>query len=162
MPTFVLDASSAIHAWDTYPNENFPLFWDWFAEIIHKGEIVLPQDARDEINRILSPCGKWLAERNLEVIRLSDAIVHEAMRIKGILCISNDGYHPKGVDENDIDIIATAKILGCTLVSNEAKQPSLPDRMPKYKIPSVCALPEVNVQCINLINLISRSGRVLG
>ena len=162
MTPFVFDTSSAILAWNNYPSENFPRFWDWFAEKITNGEMALPQDAKDEINRISPECGEWLKEQNIKIIPLSDMIVHEAMRIKEMLDISNDNYHNAGVGENDIHIIATAKIPDRTLISDEARQPTLPDDKRKYKIPSVCLLPEISVSCVNLVSLIKNSEKIFG
>jgi hypothetical protein len=69
--------------------------------------------------------------------------------------------HPsKGVGENDIFIIATARLHGAGLVSDEERQPTLPTEPSKKKIPAVCGMREVNVPCINFIEFIKRSDAV--
>ena len=83
------------------------------------------------------------------------------MRIKGLLDIAGDAYHSKGVDENDILIIAAARVHRGELVSNEARQ-QLPDIAKKRKIPAVCDMPEVAVPCINFIEYIKRTDEVFG
>jgi hypothetical protein len=75
-----------------------------------------------------------------------------------LLGIDGDSYHPKGVGENDILIIATARAHSAELVSDEGKQNHFPDIMAKRKIPAVCAMIEVSVTCINFIEYIKRSG----
>ena len=74
--------------------------------------------------------------------------------------VVNDGYHSKGVGENDLFIIATTRAHGAELISEEGRQIKPPDIPSKRKIPSVCSLPEVSVSCINFIELIKRSDQV--
>jgi len=59
---------------------------------------------------------------------MSNAIVQEAVRIKGRLGIVNEEYHSDGVGENDILIIATAKIQDLELVSEDGRKPSNPEK----------------------------------
>ena len=49
----VFDASSLIHAWDNYPFEQFPPFWDWLTNQIDAQEIVIPREALTEVSQIL-------------------------------------------------------------------------------------------------------------
>jgi hypothetical protein len=82
--------------------------------------------------------------------------------MKSALGIANDKYHPNGVDENDLLIIAAAKEDGCELISNEARQPALPVVMARYKIPAVCAMPTVKVPCVDFLDVLTRSGKSFG
>jgi Domain of unknown function (DUF4411) len=66
-------------------------------------------------------------------------------------------YHPKGVGENDILIVATAHTYGAELVSDEKRQMQPLDIPAKQKIPAVCAMPDISVDCINFIEFIKRS-----
>ena len=93
---------------------------------------------------------------------MTNEILQEAMRIKTLLGIQEDRYSPKGVDEKDLLIIATASIEGLVLISDEAKQATLPRDLAKMKIPAVCADVHVDVECIDFITLIKQSGRVFG
>ncbi|GAB6043469.1 DUF4411 family protein [Endothiovibrio diazotrophicus] len=160
MPVF--DASSIIFAWDTYPIDNFPSLWEWIAERIAAGEFAIPVVALEEVERKSPECGGWLKQCDIEVLPLTNAVLRGAGEIKYLLGIMEDDYHPKGVGENDLLIIATAKDVKQKLVSDEARQFRLPDVMPKYKIPAVCALEEVGVECIPFIDLIKRSGVTFG
>ena len=106
----VFDASSMIHAWDNYPVRQFPPLWEWMASQIEAKELVMSSVAFDEVNHKAPDCGEWLRDNNLERLAISNAILQEAKRIKGLLGIVDDNYHPKGVGENDILIIATARL----------------------------------------------------
>lgn len=155
----VFDASSMIYAWDNYPVRQFPGLWEWMERQIEDKNLVMPSVALEEVACKTPDCGEWLKDRNLEQLEISNAIVQEALRIKGLLGIVGDSYHAKGVGENDILIIASARIHGGVLVSNEGRQ-KLPDIPAKRKIPAVCAMPGVSVPCINFIEFIKQSNEV--
>jgi len=156
----VFDASSMIYAWDNYPLGQFPGLWEWMAGQIESKELVMPSVAFEEVSHKTPECGEWLKENNLEQLAISNAILQDAKRIKGLLGIVDDNYHPKGVGENDILIIATARQHGAELVSDEERQTNLPQVSSKRKIPAVCAMQTVSVPCINFIDYIKASGAV--
>ena len=155
----VFDASSMIYAWDNYPVGQFPGLWEWMAGQIEEKQLVMPSVAFDEVNHKTPDCGEWLKENNLEQLAISNAILQEAKRIKGLLGIANDKY-TTGVGENDILIIAAARLHGAELVSDEAKQPNLPKIPSNRKIPAVCVMPTVSVTCINFLEYIKRSEEI--
>ena len=155
----VFDASSMIYAWDNYPLQQFPGLWKWMADQIEQAELTMPAVARDEVEHKSPDCADWLKGCELEVLEITNAILQDAMHIKSLLGIADDKYHPKGVDENDLLIIATAAAFNVDLVSDESKQ-KLPDLAAKRKIPAVCAMDEVGVKCISFIEYIKMSGAV--
>lgn len=153
-----LDTSSVIYAWDNYPPDQFPGLWKWVENQVAQGKLGMASTAIDELSK--SPdCKTWFKNRLVAKAEVSEEILVEAVRISHLLGITNDEYGD-GVGENDILIIATAKVLGCCLVSEEKRQLNLPQKLPKYKIPAVCSLSGVNVQCLNFIELIKQSGEV--
>jgi predicted nucleic acid-binding protein len=154
------DASSMIYAWDNYPVEQFPGLWEWMASQIEAKELAMPNVAFEEVQNKTPDCGEWLKENNLEQLAISNAILQDAKRIKDLLGIMSDNYHAKGVGENDLLIIATARLHGVELVSDEERQPTLPRVSSKRKIPAVCAMQPVSVSCINFIEYIKASGEV--
>lgn len=152
----VLDASSIIHAWDNYPIVQFPGLWDWIATQIAEGEIVIPSVALDEVEHKYEECATWLKDNDIEKVHVSNAIIQDALRIKALIGVVDDKYHSKGVDENDILIISAALNRHADLISNEGRKPR-PDIPSKNKIPGVCNLPEVSVNCINFLEYIKNS-----
>lgn len=156
----VFDASSMIYAWDNYPVQQFPGLWEWMARQIKSKKLLMPSVAFEEVKNKTPDCGVWLRDNNLERLEISNAIIQDAMRIKGLLGIVDDNYHSNGVGENDIFIIATARAFHMELVSDEKKQIAPPQISSKRKIPAVCAMTGVTVACINFIDYIKRSGEV--
>lgn len=156
----VFDASSMIYAWDNYPIGQFPGLWEWMAGQIGSKQLVMPSVAFEEVGHKVPECSEWLKENDLELLPVTGAILQGAMEIKAALGIIGDAYHAKGVDENDLLIIATARAKGAVLVSDEAKQPG-PIQVPsKRKIPAVCAMAIVSVTCNNFIDYIKATGAV--
>ena len=156
------DASSMIYAWDNYPLKQFPPLWKWMALQIRSGAFVMLKVAFEEVQHKTPDCSNWLKHNAIQRIDVSNDIVHEALRIKTALNIQGDKYYGSGVDENDILIIATARVQGFELVSDEARQLLLPKTKAKMKIPAVCNLAEVGVSCVSFLELIKRSGVVFG
>lgn len=159
---WVFDASSIIYGWDNYPPSQFPPLWGWMATQIEANQLVMPKVAFEEVDAKIPDCGQWLRGHNLQQLPVDNAVIAEALRIKGLLGIVGDRYHPKGVGENDIFIIATAKVHQSPLVSNEGMQNNLPNELSKCKIPRVCLLPAVQVRCLNFIAFIKESQAVFG
>ena len=155
----VFDASSMIYAWDNYPMQQFPGLWEWMAGQIDDGNLVMSSVAVDEVSHMAPECALWLKASTLKKIEVTNAIVQDAFRMKQLLGIAGDSFHPKGVDENDLLIIATAASCSAELVSEESRQ-KLPDLPAKRKIPAVCAMAAVAVTCINFIDYIRQSNEV--
>ena len=156
----MLDASSIIHAWDEYPPEQFPGLWTWMAREISSGRLTICEVAFDEVGHKVSECAQWLEEAGIEKLRIDGKALAEAARIKNLLGIVGDNYHTGGVDENDLLIMAVAKERGACLVSNEAVQTSLPGNRARFKIPAVCALPSVSVECVNFSKYFKQSRKI--
>lgn len=156
------DASSMIYAWDNYPPDQFPPLWNWIAEEIEGREFTIPEVAFEEVERRAPDCADWLKDQGIFRVPVSNAIIQEALRIKNLLQIVGDQYHPKGVGENDLIIVATARIVGSTLISNEAFQSNFPTVRSKAKIPAVCGMNEVLVECLDFLTLIKESKQVFG
>lgn len=158
MPVF--DASSVIYAWDNYPEAQFPPLWDWLAQEVANGQIVMPIVALDEVRLKAPDCANWLVGKGLVVLPIGQNVANDALAIKQLLGIQNDQYHPNGVGENDIFIIASSKVEALPLVSNEKRQTNLPQVAAKRKIPAVCNMPQVGVHCIDFLEYIKQSGQV--
>lgn len=152
----VFDASSILFAWDNYPIEKFPPLWNWMAIQVGEHQFAISQVAYDEVKQKSPECGKWLEVNEIQRLPLSNEILHLALSIKQTLGITEENYG-KGVGENDLFIIATAKTFGLTLISEERRQLNPPKEMKNRKIPSVCNLKEVDVVCVHFIDLIKET-----
>lgn len=78
------DASGIIHAWDEYPKENFPLFWEWIEVQVSDGTSRICEEAFKEVEHKYPECAKWLKERGIARIPLNDDILTQAKPNKGI------------------------------------------------------------------------------
>jgi len=152
---YSFDASSMIHAWDNYPpkNPHFDSLWAWFSEKVQNKEYVISKKAFEEVAHKIPECGQWLKDHNIEVYNLTPTSLFFAKNIKELLDITEEQY-TKGVGENDLFIIAIAQEIEAVLVTEEGIQTVLPTLKSNYKIPAVCALKEVNVDCCNFLNLL--------
>jgi len=149
------DASSMIHAWDNYPpaNHHFESLWEWIADNINDRQFSISKKAFEEVNHKIPECGKWLKDNHIEMIPLTPTGLLMAQEIKTLLGIVEEQY-TKGVGENDLFIIAMAKETSTILVSEESRQNRLPALKSNYKIPAVCKMQEVQVECINFLELL--------
>ena len=157
-----LDASSVIYAWDNYPPNIFPQLWEWIGQQFLHGEFQMAQLAFEEVQKKTPDCASFLNENDVRQVPTTQHILFQALEIKKLLGIVHDNYHPDGVGENDIIIIATAHISNAQLVTEESRQAIYPRENRKLKIPGTCQLPELKVPCINFLELIQQSNQVFG
>ena len=157
---WLFDASSILQGWDNYPPKQFLGLWSWIETQIKEESFVISSVAFEETKHKIPECVEWLQENQIIKISPNKDILEKALVIKNALGIHDDNYHPNGVDENDLFIIATAYVADRKLVSNEAIQARLPANKLRYKIPAVCDLPEAGVTCTNFIDLLKESGAV--
>ena len=154
------DASAMMHAWDNYPIDQFPALWAWIAAEIATQRLAIAVVALDEVGHKQPDCQAWLRDQQILRLDITAAVLREAMRIKALLGIDEDRYSPKGVDENDLLIIAAAGVNERELVSNEGRQLALPKLMQNCKIPAVCGLNAVGIPCLDFLAYIRRSRAV--
>lgn len=155
-----LDASSILYAWDNYPLAQFPGLWDWLTGEIQAHRLSIPTVALEEVGHKSPDCAIWLKGQNIRRLPMSNDVLLAAVDIKQQLGIRNDQYHPKGVDENDILIIAAAQYHGTTLVTDEKRQFGKQNEPTKRRIPAVCDLPGVQVVHLNFLDYLRQSQKV--
>ena len=157
----VFDASSIVYAWDNYPVEQFPGMWRWMAVQMADQSIVMASIALAEVGHVAPECAHWLEENRLVTLPVTNTILQDALRIKNLLGVIGDKYGT-GVDENDLMIIATARSAPARLISDEAAQPGKPKIMANYKIPAVCAMADIKVECANFLEFLKQSKVIFG
>ncbi len=155
----IFDASSIVYAWDNYPITKFPTLWNWIAGELHANTISLPNVAFDEVSHVAPDCALWLSDNGLTKIQINNAMLHDALSFKALVGVIGEAYG-NGVDENDLLIIACAKQNNCRLISNEAVQINIPKKIQNCKIPAVCAMAAVRVECIDFLGFINQSNAV--
>lgn len=158
----VLDTSAIIYAWDNYPPAQFPGLWRWLAHELNTHELAIPAVALEEIGHMAPECAQWLKSVDALKLPISEVILMTAIAIKQSIGVMNDQYHPKGVDENDLLIIAAAKVHGAELITNEARQFGAQVVAQKYKIPAVCDMTSVDVASLNFLEYIRKSQQIFG
>ncbi|AVP96441.1 DUF4411 domain-containing protein [Ahniella affigens] len=146
-----------LRGWDQYPIALFPGLWSWLGKRVASKSIRLPKVAFGEVGHKAQDCCEWLEANDHKVIVATPQIYDTALRIATALQIENDAFDPEGVDHNDLLIIATACVQKDTLVTDESLQFKLPKNLKKYKIPAVCDLPTVRVNCVSFLKYISQA-----
>jgi len=122
---------------------------------------VIPAVALVEVNHKVPDCGAWLHAHGVTVVQVTNQIVQAAIAAKNLLGIANDDYSAKGVDENDLFIIATAQAMNAPLISDEGRQANQPQNIKNSKMPTVCDMPQVGVQCVKFLDYFKASGQVV-
>ena len=156
----VLDASSILYAWDNYPLPQFPGLWAWLASEMQRHELAISSVALEEVGHKAPECSAWLSSAAVLRLPINNDVLTTALAIKTDIGVVDDSYHPKGVDERDLLIIATAKVRGADLITNEARQFGAQVEPRKYKIPAVCDLQSVGVVSMNFLEFIQKSRQV--
>ena len=160
---YCIDANIFITAWNvSHPTDVFPGLWRKLAH--HRTDVVLIKPIFDEIDPISQqdrnkterekadkyPLRVWLINNHFTSAPLDESVEKLSLSLEKKYEI-RDG--PGGVNENDVKLIAYAKVHDKIIVTEE-KQPNKPKKKYKYKIPLVCN--EQSVQCIDFVEMLRR------
>jgi hypothetical protein len=164
---YSFDSSAIIDLWVNYPiqNPHFKPIWGWFYTQVKNEKFVISETALKEVKAhiLYDKLEKNNPESKKFIDILDDFIIQGnsreslrfVMKVKKLLNIEEENYG-KGVGENDLYIIANAKIYNTILVNNENIQFNpLPIKKFNYKIPAVCGMTEIGVKSINLVDLLN-------
>lgn len=126
---------------------------------LRNGKLIISRVAYDEsllkLPKEFKPCLKEFRPPTEEDCKL----IAETKNIKNKLVTEDGNLNSHGVCENDLFIIAHAKLNKATLVTEEARQISLPNNKRRYKIPAVCK--EIaGISCVNFTEYIRSSGEI--
>lgn len=161
---YCLDANIFISAWNSrYPLMVFPSLWEQLAQC--RNDLVLIKPVFDEIDPVSSadtkmplskkrekyPLRVWMMENHFEATAITDEINAVSLELEKAYETNND---PKGANQNDITLIAYAKVEIKTVVTFEENQPQKPGKKNNYKIPLICD--EQGVECIKFVTLLER------
>lgn len=159
---FCLDANLFIAARNiTYPADILPSLWEQLATC--RNELILIQPIFNEIDPIAQhhrnlsrdekkekyPLRMWMQENGFEATPINDEVNAASLMLEQEYQISPIS---KGAGQNDISLIAYAKIMGKTVVTLESEQPNKPGKKSNYKIPLICQ--EQQVEYINFVKLL--------
>lgn len=163
---YCVDANIFITAWNIYyPPHVFCTLWKQIAE--HHNQIVLIKPIFDEIDPISSsdqklseeakkgkyPLRIWMEDNHFTAAPVADSVRAASLSLE-MEYETND--NPKGANQNDITLIAYAKMEGKIVVTFEDKQKQKPGAKCNYKIPLVCD--EQGVECIKFVEMLDRLG----
>ncbi len=163
---YCVDANIFIASWNShYPIRIMPSLWEKIAN--HRDSIILIKPIFDEIDPV-SPTDKklpqtekdnkyplrmWLEGNNFDGTAIDDETKRTSLELGKIYQTDEIS---KGASQNDVTLIAYAKIKNEAVVTFEAKQKQVPDRKSNYKIPLICE--ENDVECINFIEMLGNLG----
>lgn len=158
----VYDSSSLIDIWEYYlPSTGlFPEFWKWLLDSLRSGEAVVPVAAFEELEAGAEDFAKFLLAKGVEPVKEDSRVKDASKAIQNALGTGPKGFPHPGVGEADIIIMATAKALQAALVSEEL-QDTPPKRIARYKMPSVCGMEEVGVECTNIKGFLAAYAAIL-
>ncbi len=144
---FVFDTSSLIVISNYYP-EHFETFWNLFEEAIKKSEVVSCREVLNELSTRVTPDWylKWL-KKNSKIFQIATSqeaeFVGEIFKVSHFQTLVGEKQRLKGSPVADPFVVAKAKIIKGTVLTQEAKKPNA------AKIPNVCehfSIPWTNVQ----------------
>lgn len=149
-PRFVWDTSALIAAWvERYPIDVIPPLWEKFAAAIDAGEMVAPEEVAVELEKRSKDLLEFLKPHETFFVPTDATVIAEATAILAA--------HPKLVMERkrayaaDPFVIATAKIIGVTVVTEEGRgSPAKP------KITDVCDA--YGIAHIGVLDFIRKAG----
>ena len=153
---YCADANIFIECWNRiYPFDIFPSLWKQIA--LHKDDIVLIRPIYDQFvqkkREKEDPLSIWIRENHFLRTPIDNEIKKLSLNLEAKYQITDQS---KGVDQNDLTLIAYAKKENKIVVTLEGEQNQKPREKKNYKIPLVCS--EEGVSCVNFIEMINDFG----
>jgi len=147
--TYCLDSSALINPWrKMWPPDLAPLYWEGLAGLAASQKALFTEEVREELAHKDDEIAAWAKSRIRVWHPLTDeiqAVVREIMR-----------DWPRLVDQRKLGsadpfVIATAKILGATVVTDEG-----PGNAKRVTIPYVCG--QLEVPWLGLLDFVRDAG----
>jgi hypothetical protein len=137
----VFDTSAYINGWrDHYPPATFPSVWDFIAEAMDLGRIILPREVYRELVAKDDDIKEWAKERSAFSLDASPDVQ------RAVGAIYAQFPRPGRRDGADPFVIAEAQMRGFTVVTYEGRSFSgIPTKNWDKTMPSICK--HVGVPC---------------
>jgi hypothetical protein len=144
------DTSAFLQCWARYyPVDVFPGLWEKLSYSAAVGQILAPEEVRDEIAKKEDGLYAWVKDRPHIFVPL-DTDIQDAVRV----ILAEHRYLVKNTAQRnaaDPWVIAVAKVRGLTVVTEERGGTTA-----KPRIPSVCEA--LGVPCISVVEYIREKG----
>ncbi|MCL2464559.1 MAG: DUF4411 family protein [Micrococcales bacterium] len=111
---FVIDSSILISFERNQPRDVWPTLWDHVENLLRSGEAVVPREALTELERGTDDLDDWVKKTGT-VYDADD----EMIAVVGQISARHPGWVQQTKNAADPFIIATAKVLGAVIVTNE-------------------------------------------
>lgn len=148
---YCVDTSAWLDGWvRDYPPDVFPSMWVKIEELIAGGVIVSSEEVYVELAKKSDGIHTWIKARKTMLIPLTDEIQEAAIDMLGEFPRLVDTI--KGRSQADPFVIASAAVLGATVVTGE----NFTNNMEKPKIPDVCRAREI--PCITFLEMLRALG----
>ena len=142
-PKYCLDANILMTFYSSnYPYSVFPGLYKQLEEKIPDSSVIL-SNIFDQM-RIDEALMAWLKSTGIKATKLPRKAKFVNLAEELIDKYKPNKRYTKGVDENDLKLVAYAKAEGLTVVTYESEQPNKPVILSKYQIPAVCEVEKVN------------------
>ena len=152
---YCIDTSSLIHAWkEAYPIKNFPSIWEYMDELIAEGSLIASEEVFEDLKKRDESLTEWAAKRKHIFLPLEEEIQKVASTIVAEYARLMDTR--TGKSASDPWVIATAKVKGCKIITNEGPTGSFP----RVRIPDVCD--RMMISYTNFLGLIQERGWIVG
>jgi len=163
---YCVDANIFITAWNiAYPIHVFPSLWEQMAQ--YQNDFILIKPIFDEIDPISSadrkmpkdkkkkkyPLRVWMEDHQFIGTPITDDVKAMSLNLEKEYETNNN---PRGANQNDITLIAYAKLEEKVIVTLEAEQPQKTGKKCNYKIPLICD--DQGVACMSFVRMLGRLG----
>ena len=140
---YVFDSNIFIELQRRQPIDVYPTVWAKISELMEAGVIISSQEVYEEILAGNDNLTTWAKQREAS-FKASDEDIQ--MEVRSILA-EHRGLVEGGKKKNNADpfVIALAKVLGCSVVSEEVRT----NNQESPKIPDVCY--GVGIPCLNFV-----------
>lgn len=150
-PIYSFDTSALIDGLErNYPETTFPGVWELVDELIDDHRFVISEEVFEEATHVDAAARQWCKPRKDRIVVPTDSRIAAEVANIGL---AYPTWTTKGKNEADPFVIATARVLGATVVTGEKFNTG---SIVKPKIPFVCQ--QVGVPAVNFLGFLQGEG----